>query len=408
MSTVTDGIRIVDADTHVVEPTDLWTSRLAAKWADQSPHVEWDEKTGQFRWKVGSVFLSAVGFYAVAGWKEPFPSHPGALEEADPACYDPASRLAYMDQAGIFAQVLYPNLIGFESHAFIEQLGPELALDCVRAHNDFLAEFAEADPHRLIPMMMLPFWDPEASVAEIARAQALGHKGILFGAQLERIGFPNISEGSYDRILAEAEERGLPLNFHLGFNSRKAESSEHEWEVRIKSNSRDALLSRMGKAQPERKGPVSATVARKAIRHYNRGSVNIIDAAMDVILGGLCEQFPKLRFVSVESGFGHWPYYLEYADSLCRMTGASRDIPRLPSEQYRQSFACTFLAEQESIPLFEGWQDNVMYTTDFPHQPAELELPAPSEMIKRMLADLKPEVAEKIFHGNAARLYHLD
>jgi predicted TIM-barrel fold metal-dependent hydrolase len=405
-----DEIRIIDADTHVVEPPDLWTSRLPAKWADRSPQVEWDQKVDQFRWKVGNVFLSAVAAYAVATWKGPFPSHPATLEESDPACFEAESRLRYMDETGIFAQVLYPNLIGFESHAFINQLGPEMALDCVRVYNDFIAEFASADTRRLLPTMMLPFWDPEASVAELRRAHALGHKGILLGAQLERIGFPNISDGCYDPILAEAEERELPVNFHLGFNSRKAESREQDWEirakVRAKANRRVALPEG---EQDTQQGPDRAKVARYAISHYNKGQVNIIDAAMDVILGGLCQKFPNLKFVSVESGFGHWPYYLEYADSLCKLTGAyPKSVRRPPSEQFRQSYLCTFMDEEQSVPLFEGWQDNVMFSTDFPHQRTDVEVPAPREMVKQRLSDLKPKVAEKIFHGNAARIYHVD
>ena len=41
MATATDvrGIPIIDTDTHVVEPPDLWTSRVSSKWGDLVPHV---------------------------------------------------------------------------------------------------------------------------------------------------------------------------------------------------------------------------------------------------------------------------------------------------------------------------------------------------------------------------------
>jgi uncharacterized protein len=412
MSAMTEELRIIDADSHVVEPADLWTSRLPAKWADRCPRVEWDEAGGEYRWKVGDLFLSGVGEYAAAGWKELFPSHPPTLDEADPACYDAVSRLQHLDEDGIFAQVLYPNIIGFETHAFITQLGPELALECVRTYNDFLAEFASADPRRLIPIMMLPFWDPEASVAEMARAQELGHKGILFGAQLERIGYPNITAECYERVLAEAEARELSMNFHLGFNLRTTESSEREWKARTKN----AWAGKIEKLESYRQNPVNSgnvNFVRRIIKYAVRGQVNVIDAAMDVILGGLCRKYPKLRFVSVESGFGHWPYYLEQTDWLCKMSGASvENADWLPSENFRRSFSCTFQYEEESVPLFESWQDNVMFTTDFPHrssvlQGTESDIPGPTEMLKMRLADQKPEVVEKIFHGNAARLYQV-
>ena len=38
-----DQYRVIDTDTHVIEPYDLWTSRLPARWRDQAPHVKWDE-----------------------------------------------------------------------------------------------------------------------------------------------------------------------------------------------------------------------------------------------------------------------------------------------------------------------------------------------------------------------------
>src|SRR5262245_35383144 len=148
-----EAIPIVDVDSHVAEPVDLWTSRLSSsKWGDKIPHVEWDDVADEFRWKVGDIWLSAVGEYCSAGWPEPFPSHPPTLEEADPACWDPHARAQRLDEWGIQAQVLYPNVIAFDTMAFVEQLGPDMALACVQAYNDFLAEFANSAPGRFIPL----------------------------------------------------------------------------------------------------------------------------------------------------------------------------------------------------------------------------------------------------------------
>src|SRR4051794_7754062 len=101
-------VPIIDVDSHVVEPIDLWTSRVSSKWGDLVPHVEWDDKGQELRWKVGEMFLSGVGEYCSAGWPEHFPSHPPTLEEADPACYDSHARLKRLDEYGVFGQVLYP------------------------------------------------------------------------------------------------------------------------------------------------------------------------------------------------------------------------------------------------------------------------------------------------------------
>ena len=35
-----DEYRVIDVDTHVTEPPDVWTSRVASKWKDRVPRVE--------------------------------------------------------------------------------------------------------------------------------------------------------------------------------------------------------------------------------------------------------------------------------------------------------------------------------------------------------------------------------
>src|SRR4051812_46057350 len=94
---------IFDCDAHVVEPPNLWTSRLAAKWSDRAPRVVWDEEGGESRWRVGSLLLSGVGEFAIGGWPEPFPSHPATFEETHPGTWNAEARLQCMDEWGIRA-----------------------------------------------------------------------------------------------------------------------------------------------------------------------------------------------------------------------------------------------------------------------------------------------------------------
>ena len=128
MTTLVQRIRVIDTDTHIVEPPDLWTSRLASKWGDRRPHLEFNSDWGVERWKVGNRWLNPVAHYNSAGWKEHPPSYPPSLDEADPAGHDPHERLKRMDEYGLYAQVLYPNIIGFDSQAFLELGDPDLTL----------------------------------------------------------------------------------------------------------------------------------------------------------------------------------------------------------------------------------------------------------------------------------------
>ncbi len=391
-----DTVPIIDTDSHVTEPLDLWTARLPASWGDDLPQVVWDEAAGEHRWRVGDIMLSAVGEYCTAGWKEHFPSHPPTLEDADPACYDPHARLQRMDDHGVHAQVLYPNIIAFNTDAFLKALGSDRAIQCIEAYNDFLIDFASADKTRFIPIMMLPFWDVEASVREMERAATRGHKGVLFAALFERLDLHNITHPSWAPILSAAQDMELSLNFHIGFGERTAESAEKGWAMRTK------------KALEARTNRISF------VRKASTGFASCAQAIADVIVGGVCHDYPRLKIVSVESGFGYFPYLLDNMDWLWQTSGASSEHKNreMPSTYFFRQVYVTFWQEKRSLPLIEEFQDNLMFETDFPHEtglgPGPCS-PALSgrETVRANLADVPASVLQKVLHDNAARLYRL-
>ena len=77
---VTTPIRVIDVDTHVTEPRDLWSSRLPRKYSERAPRVEVDASSGVNRWVVGDYVLSAEAQSCHAGWREFHPSFPASLE----------------------------------------------------------------------------------------------------------------------------------------------------------------------------------------------------------------------------------------------------------------------------------------------------------------------------------------
>jgi hypothetical protein len=56
-----EAIAIIDVDSHVTEPPDLWTSRVSvAKWGDRVPHVRANPVDGEQCWYVGDTRLMGV------------------------------------------------------------------------------------------------------------------------------------------------------------------------------------------------------------------------------------------------------------------------------------------------------------------------------------------------------------
>src|SRR5262245_6374591 len=197
-----DRIRVIDVDTHISEPPDVFTDRVSKKWGDLVPHVVHDAKSGKDFWAIGSRFVMPTAVAAVAGYPKLLPDFPDTLADAIPGAYDARARLAHMDREGIYAQVLYPNLGGFGSGGFLRLKQPELMLECVRAYNDFLIEWCSVGPERLIPVCALPFWDVAQATREIERCAATGHKAVLFGSQPDAFGQPKLPDRHWDPIWA--------------------------------------------------------------------------------------------------------------------------------------------------------------------------------------------------------------
>lgn len=382
-----ESIPLFDCDSHVSEPPDLWTSRLGKRFADAGvPRVE-IRPDGVPRWVVGTQVLSADAKYASAGWRDFPPSHPPTLADADPASYHPGKRLERMDEYGVHAQVLYPNLVAFSSFAF-RDLRKEVGLACVQAWNDFLIDFASEDPDRLIPLMMLPYWDVPASVSELERSVERGHRGVLLAGSFDRLGLPLLADPHWAPILEAAQHHDLSINFHIGLGNGDAEDQKALMEVPGDEHTRKTSVAMLGNAK----------------------------AIADVICTGVCHQYPGLKFVSVESGVGWLPYLAESLDWHWLNFGGQNERPEreMPSFYLRRQVYGSFWFERESLRrVADLYPDNIMFETDFPHPTSLSPGPASSAETPRAMADkavegLPPELARKLLFDNGARLYHLN
>jgi len=120
---------IIDSDTHITEPADVWTARVPRRYVDHVPQVHRDQN-GRDVWLLDGTQIYVAGGSTLAGWNEPFPSAPPTFADMHPAAYDSHARLRYMDSVGIWAQVLYPNVAGFGSQRFLQIPDDELSSAC--------------------------------------------------------------------------------------------------------------------------------------------------------------------------------------------------------------------------------------------------------------------------------------
>jgi predicted TIM-barrel fold metal-dependent hydrolase len=362
---------------------------VSKKWGDLVPHVAVDPVSGEQKWIMGNSAASRFPAMAQAGWKEFPPSSPPTIEDADPASWNPVERLKRMDEYGMYAQVIYPNVGGFGSGRFLEMKEPALMLECVQAYNNFLTDWCSTDTDRLIPIMALPFWDLDATVREINRCFKLGHRGILFGNQPEYFGQPFLSDPHWNPLWATAQDLGLSINFHIGSGDLAVIKAAH---------------ASMGD---------QARVAMGSVMIF----MDNAKAIMEVIASGICHRYPKLNFVSVESGIGWIPFAIACLDWQWINAGASQNRPEMdlmPSEYFRRQVYGCFWFECGNVTLetIKFLQDNILYETDFPHPTSMSPGPAssadvPKDFIEQQLSGLPEDVLRKILHDNSARIYHL-
>jgi predicted TIM-barrel fold metal-dependent hydrolase len=134
----------------------------------------------------------------------------------------------------------------------------------------------------------------------------------------------------------------------------------------------------------------------------------------EVIMGGICERYPRLNFVSVESGYGYIPYLLEALDWQFLNMGAHDENPKwlMPSEYFRRQVYATFWFEKHIVRSLDLYPDNVMFESDYPHGtslspgPASYALTA-ADTIRANLAEVPSGLLRKVLHDNAARVYGL-
>jgi uncharacterized protein len=389
--TASDGtpIKVIDTDTHYSEPADLWTSRVPASLREVVPH-QVSNGEGGFAWAVngddvlspragaGSVIRKDGSKVALWDWNIEGGMH---VTEVHEASHDPKARLQLMDEIGVWAQVVYPNVAGFGAHR-LATLPPEVAMLTVSTFNDAMAEIQAGSGERLLPQMLVPFWDLDAAVEEVARGAELGLRGITMCSEPHAGGLPDLVDRHWDPLWEVCAERNLPVNFHVG-------ASEFGM---------DAFLKGVWPSLDAERRHVVGCVQIEL--HNARILANLLTSDLLV-------RHPALRWVMVESGIGWIPYVLERLDyQLAETTPDGRGFGQpIPSELFRRSVYSMFWFETSGPEhlLADIGFDNVMFETDFPH-PTCMH-PSAVEHALKVLEPWGPDVQRKVMQDNAARLY---
>jgi predicted TIM-barrel fold metal-dependent hydrolase len=333
---------LISADSHVMEPPDLWKNGVPSQFKESAPLFP--------PHKVG----------------EGFQHHPGG--------HDPHARIKEMEVDGLAAEVLYPTL-GLDLFGLDDA---RLQEACFRTYNDWLIEYCQVAPTRLVGIPSIPVYDIDRGVKELERCRKAGLKGAIIW-QVPHADLPFHSE-HYNRFWAAAQDLDAPVSLHIltghGYNKNK-----------------------------ER---------RKGVEHY-RGSVNlklldIANALFELMFYGVLDRYPRLKIVTVENEVGWIPFMLQQWDYYFhRFRGVNPPpMKRDPSEIFKSQVYACFFNDAVGGHNMEWWSgvENCMWSNDFPHPNSTW--PNSRKVIDRDLGHLSKERRAKLLCTNVARLYNME
>lgn len=384
-------MKVIDVDTHLSEPEDLWTRRAPPKFKDRVPQI--GNVGGQVSWIIDGNVAIGLGASASSVFHKDGRTSSGIefvnWRNADviPASYDARARVALMDEAGIHAQIVYPNVMGFGGQN-TAKVDPELRLVSAQIYNDAMVELQEESGSRLIPMATLPWWDVKEAVREAKRIHANGLHGININSDPHKHKdtngnpLPDLSAEYWNPLWEVCQSLDLPINFHIGASEQSMDWIGTAGWPSLSVNHRSGLA----------------------------GSMMFLDNGRvigNIIYSGLLDRFPGLKFVSVESGIGWIPFIMESLDYQFRSLITKSNLLHKPSEYFRRNFYGCFWFEKRDLShtIEQVGVDNCMFETDFPH--IVCLHPKPLDYMEEGLAKLDPVSREKVMSKNAARVYKI-
>ncbi len=358
-----EGYPIIDADSHVLEPPDMWEKYLepAFKRFAPSPDLTIEGE---------SLLHKYSDRLNIEGAKQVAQAYPLSLLNG----FDPESHVRAMKQMGVDISFIYPTY--FSWIIAVDTMAPPLAGAFVRAYNSWLRDFCSYNPHILRGVGVVNPHSPEEMVLELQRVANFGWKAVFLR--------PNpvkgrlLSDPTYEAFWTTCEELGIAVSLHEGTHCRLPTAGADRFNTRF---------------------------ALHACSH----PMEQMMALLALIEGGVLERHPRLRIGLLESGCGWLPYWLwrldrEYEDLRWEVAD---NVKMKPSEYFhRQCFIAIEPSEPYLAQLIEFiGSDNLIFGSDYPHMDHKPDIVAE---VVALQEQFPKDTVHKILWDNPVRFYGLE
>ena len=368
-----NGFKVLDTDSHQMEPPNIWTDYIDTQYRDKAPRVgdigggkqgmlvEDEAVTKQ----TGSYPMDSKEFHAasVKAMKR--------FKTTRDSGFSAEARIHDMDKEGVDAQVLYPTVGG-------QILGKpfkdtELLAAVCRAYNDWSLEYCGIAPDRLCMAAMLPIQDPVLAIEEALRTAQKGAS--CFYVRPNPVQGRNLYHESYESLWTALEELNKPVCIH--------DSGSPYWPSfgeRMDTHTSGHIIAH----------PFEAMVAMMSLIWY-----------------GVIENHPNLKIVHVEADAGWLPYWLQRMEQHWGFSGNAEHpaLKKRPTEYFKSNFIVACRGDEMTLPSvcqLVG-DDYISFNTDYPHPDGTW----PQGMANLEEQPLPEASIRKIFWDNAAPLFGL-
>ncbi len=391
--------RIISVDDHVLEPRDLWERYLPASLRDLGPHLVarkgrfgsgvrggWERTDdGEWAdiWEFGAYEMAIIPGFAAAGMDQDWLGDhwaPMTYEQMRPGAYEQGARLADLDDNWTEASLAFPTFPRFCGQTFLENPDRALGLACVRAYNDWMIDewCAGAGHGRLIPLTLIPLWDPALAAAEVRRCADKGSFAVAFSENPAKLRLPSIHTDHWDPFFAACEETDTVVNLHIGSSSTFPMTS------------------------PDAPRAVSLALTYHGSAH----------ALADWLTSGVLQRFGRLRVALSEGQVGWIPFILDRLDSVWHDRPVYGTISALtaPPSSYMAGrvYGCVFDDVVGLRLRGDIGMSQIMFETDYPH--GDSTWPNSRAVLEKLVvgAGLDEQETWALARGNAIHCYGLE
>ena len=306
--------------------------------------------------------------------------------------WDNERRFKEQESDGIVGEVVFPNTVPPFFPSFVLFARPpkedqyEHRLAGIRAHNRWLADWCAEYPERRAGIGQIFLNDIDDAIDDVKWIKEHGLRGGIL--------LPNIAPDvkwvkpvyhpDYDRLWKVCEDLDVPINAHGGTGSPDYGPY-----------------------------PVSALLMIMEVQFYGQRPF------VHMLLSGVFERFPKLKFVMTEQGCAWVPPMLQHLDSMLANIRKNKAVgelrfaddhilPKGATEYFHQNcwMGVSQPGQADAAARDIIGIDRFMWGSDYPHD--EGTYPFTREHLRQIFHDVDEPTMRKILAENCANLYGFD